>query len=306
MRRSQRSPKDSRRFGLRRIRIVGLGAALRRDRATGAARGSAVRDDVRPQRAPRHARAGARGGVPEPRSRRVGRGARRSGGPGLADQHRRGGPRRPPDRRARGRRGARAPDARRRAHDPHAAAAGRRRRAVVRAGAGARPGSWRAHGGCAGGPDCGYSPDRVRELAEAGVFGDVDVCIDALAGRTAIVTGAARGIGRGIARALRRRGCVRRRDGPGRGRRGAGRRRAVGAGDARALASRRRRRVSRGGCSDLADETLAAFGRIDVLVNNAGIASAAPLVDTASQSGTGCSASTSPASSCARGRWCPR
>jgi 3-oxoacyl-[acyl-carrier protein] reductase len=92
--------------------------------------------------------------------------------------------------------------------------------------------------------------------------------------RVAIVTGAARGIGRGIARALAAEGAsvvVADRDLPG----------------AESLAEELDGAVAVGvdvsveeDVRGLVDATLAAFGRVDVLVNNAGIASAAPLGET--------------------------
>ena len=92
--------------------------------------------------------------------------------------------------------------------------------------------------------------------------------------RVAIVTGAARGIGRGVARALAAEGAsvvVADRDLPGAER--------VAEELDGAVAVRVDVSVEED-VRGLVDATLAAFGRIDVLVNNAGIASASPLGET--------------------------
>ena len=93
-----------------------------------------------------------------------------------------------------------------------------------------------------------------------------------LDGKIAIVTGAARGIGRGIALAFAKEGAslvVVDRDGEGAER---------VAKEIRGLAVQAD--VSReADVARMAEETLAAFGRIDVLVNNAGIATASEVVD---------------------------
>ena len=92
--------------------------------------------------------------------------------------------------------------------------------------------------------------------------------------RVAIVTGAARGIGHGIARALAAEGAsvvVADRDLPGAERVAEELDGAVAVGVDVSVEEDVR---------GLVDATLAAFGRIDVLVNNAGIASASPLGET--------------------------
>ncbi len=93
-----------------------------------------------------------------------------------------------------------------------------------------------------------------------------------LDGRVALVTGAARGIGRGIALAFAAEGAsvvVADRDGPGAERVA----KEIGSLAIRADVSNERD-VER-----MVEEALAAFGRIDVLVNNAGIATTAEVVD---------------------------
>ncbi len=99
-----------------------------------------------------------------------------------------------------------------------------------------------------------------------------------LAGSTAIVTGAARGIGRGIAGALAAEGArvvVADRDEQGATRVAA----ELGASGAQAVGLTVDVGVE-GDARRLAEQALDAFGTIDVLVNNAGVASAAPLVET--------------------------
>jgi len=100
-----------------------------------------------------------------------------------------------------------------------------------------------------------------------------------LRGRVAVVTGAARGIGRVIALALAREGAdIMVADvlptGDTVGRVGESGRRAIGA----------RCDVTRGGdVSALVEDTMQAFGRIDVLVNNAGVLHRSGLEDTTAQ-----------------------
>ena len=148
-----------------------LGAALRRDRPSRAERRPALRDDGGSQRAPRRADPGARGRLPEPYRRCLGRGSGRGGGAGLAGELRRGGARRPADGRPRGRGRARA--------SVRSAACGRSglRSASPRSGQSLERPSVR-------GPFrgehteevlvgiCAYTPERVDELSSAGSSGE--------------------------------------------------------------------------------------------------------------------------------------
>ncbi len=99
-----------------------------------------------------------------------------------------------------------------------------------------------------------------------------------LAGRTAIVTGAAAGIGREIARALSVEGAsvvAADRDGDGAARVAA----QLSTSAAPSVGVTADVSVE-GDVQRLVDETLSRFGRIDVLVNNAGIAASSTLVET--------------------------
>ncbi|WP_028063896.1 SDR family NAD(P)-dependent oxidoreductase [Solirubrobacter soli] len=93
-----------------------------------------------------------------------------------------------------------------------------------------------------------------------------------LEGRTAIVTGAAKGIGRGIAEALARHGAdvtVSDVDG-------------TGAEETAAAIGARAAQVDvtdAGSISALVDETIERAGRIDILVNNAGVSKSLPFVE---------------------------